>query len=277
VLLDDAPQALAVLNTKKDALALMDALGDEDALHLSTLLCGAHRRAVLAEVQRRLHAGEPCRLISTQVVEAGVDLDFPLVLRALGPLSSIIQAAGRANREGKLATGRVVIFDPAEGGLPPGTYKRASQSTRSALHGGAPDMDNPETVRAYFAGLFQMEVTDREQIQKSRAALDYLETAQHFRMIDGDTVDVIVTYGSPEEQAAVQRTVAALRTGQANVREAMRSIQPFLVSLYHHQVKGYLQQGLITEVLPGLGEWHGGYDRVRGLVAEGPSAGDLVV
>lgn len=115
--MDDAAQVLTIVNTKKDALALLDALNDPEALHLSTLLCGAHRRAVITEVKRRLNAGEACRLVSTQVVEAGVDIDFPLVLRAFGPLDSIIQAAGRANREGKLAgKGRVIIFDPLEGG-----------------------------------------------------------------------------------------------------------------------------------------------------------------
>ncbi len=83
-----AAQALTIVNTKADALTLLDTLDDPDAFHLSTLLCGAHRRDVLAAIRRRLTLGGPCRVVSTQVVEAGVDLDFPLVLRAMGRLTA---------------------------------------------------------------------------------------------------------------------------------------------------------------------------------------------
>ncbi len=142
-------QTLAVVNTKKDAFALLDALNDPTALHLSTQMCGAHRLATLAEVRRRLDTGEPCRLVATQVVEAGVDIDFPLVLRAIGPLDRIVQAAGRCNREGRLKEGRVVIFDPEEGSSPPGIY-RTGLDTAISLLANQCDLHEPETYRKYF-------------------------------------------------------------------------------------------------------------------------------
>jgi len=120
------PQCLTVVNTKKDALALLDALNDPEVLHLSTLLCMAQRREVMEEIKKRLDPERPlpCRVVATQVVEAGVDLDFPVVLRALGPLDRIVQAAGRCNREGRLSMGRVIIFQPAEVRVPPGGKAR---------------------------------------------------------------------------------------------------------------------------------------------------------
>ena len=122
---------LAIVNTKRHATELLDALGDPDALHLSTLLCRAHRDEVLDEIRQRLAAGRPCRVVSTQVVEAGVDLDFATVFRAEAPLDSIIQAAGRCNREGRLGRpGRMVVFRPPDDSSPPGVYRSGRDIAR---------------------------------------------------------------------------------------------------------------------------------------------------
>jgi CRISPR-associated endonuclease/helicase Cas3 len=263
-------QALCIVNTKQDALDLLGALGDPDALHLSTLLCGQHRRQVIAAVKQRLQEGVPCRLVTTQVVEAGVDLDFPVVLRALAPLPSIVQAAGRANREGKLPFGRVIVFRPQEERLPGADYKRATQVGGIVLRKGYEDLNNPATIREYFTTLYQMENTDGKGIQSMRRGLSYPETARTFRLIDDNTFTVVVPYGSEEEQAQVEQVWAAVETRSGNLRELLRRLQPYTVALYAHQAKRYLAEGWIqpSVVLPDLGRWLGGYDAVRGLVAE---------
>jgi CRISPR-associated endonuclease/helicase Cas3 len=266
-----APQVLAVVNTKQDALDLLDALDDPEALHLSTLLCGAHRRAVIDKVKARLHAQQPCRLVSTQVIEAGVDLDFPLVLRALGPLDRIIQAAGRCNREGRLERGQVIVFMPATNHLPPGSYRAATDVTRTLIGKGAFDPDDPESVRGYFRQVFTTVSLDREQIQKCRAALDYPEVAQRFRMIDEDTEDVIVAYGDDDHaRQQVHDLIAALQRKPPHARMLLRRLQPYLVSIRASTAQKYRSQGLIAplEDFTGLGIWQGRYDLVRGLVPD---------
>jgi CRISPR-associated endonuclease/helicase Cas3 len=267
-LLRAEPQALAVLNTKKDALALLEALDDPSALHLSTLLCGAHRRAVITSVKQRLANDAPCRLISTQVVEAGVDLDFPFVLRALGPLDSVIQAAGRCNRNGRLERGRVVVVRPAEGGTPPGAYKTATGVTEALLGADYTDADNPDVARRYFQQLFATVNTDGKGIQALRESLNYPEVATQFRIIDDDTEDVIVHYGSDDQQDKAQRAIARLRRDQTQARFILRQLQPFMVSLRRREAERYRKQGFIDELLPGVGLWLGKYDSVRGLVAK---------
>lgn len=272
-------QALAVVNTKPNALALLDALADPAALHLSTLLCGGHRRRVLAEVRRRLAQGAPCRLVSTQVVEAGVDLDFPLVLRAMGPLDAIIQAAGRCNREGRLpGLGRVIVFQPQDGGMPPGDYKTGAGIAREFA--GRADLNTIDTATAYFRRLFQSVDTDREHIQDLRRVLDYPETARRFRMIDDSTEEVIVEYGDENERKDISAALDALRTGSDNTRHVLRRLQPYMVGVYRSQAQRYRSQGWITPVsdaLPGLGLWGGRYDNVRGIVCEDREASELVV
>ena len=265
-LMQKSPQALAIVNTKKDALALLEALGDDKALHLSTLLCGRHRQQVIEEIRDRLEAGETCRVVSTQVVEAGVDLDFPMVMRAIGPLDSIIQAAGRCNREGRLSTGRVVVFRTEKGSTPPGHYRFATEETMSMLNAGPLDLDNPDTATAFFRRIFTVWDNDAQQIQNTRRSFDYPEVAKKFRMIDEDTSEIIITgYGDDEEQEKVKAAIGRLRAGTPAARFLLRTTRPWTVQVYRTQMSSMERDGLIAEVMPGIYEWLGGYDPVTGI------------
>lgn len=289
------PQALTIVNTKSDALALVDAVGDPQALHLSTLLCGAHRRDILAIVRHRLAMGEPCHVVSTQVVEAGVDIDFPVVLRAIGPLDRIVQAAGRCNREGLLAAGRLVVFDPVDGHLPPGAYRTATDITRGLLAQGIPDLDDPELFERYFGSLFPVVNLDQKGIQALRRQFEFARVADAFRMIDDDSVSVVVRYRgmatpTPARTGREPRGDHDTRSRQiltdlrdvgdkpdfARIRPLLRRAQPYVVSVRRRALAEAADQGLVSELVAGLWAWEGGYDDVRGLSPRRP-VDDFVV
>lgn len=277
-------QALAVVNTKRDAMALLDALDDPEAFHLSTQMCGAHRHDTLEMIKALLVAGKPCRLVSTQVVEAGVDLDFPFVLRAIGPLDRIVQAAGRCNREGRLEVGRVLVFDPQDGSLPDGEYRSATDNTLALIRSPSFAFDNPEVYKRYFQHFYQVAEKDSKNIQKLRESFNYPEVSQRFRLIEEDTVPVVVRYAGKDGNAAAkykkavdQLIMLLRREHEETPRWILRKLQPYLVNMYWQELSKYERDGWVKELRPGLWEWFGPYDRVRGIVVPGVEVERLVV
>ena len=266
-------QAMTIVNSKKDALALLGELeGRDGVFHLSTSLCGAHRKDVLEVVRKRLYEKEPCLLVSTQVVEAGVDIDFPLVLRAMGPLDRIVQAAGRCNREGKLNKGRVIIFHPEKEHPPKGAYKTGTDNAVSVLKKGM-DIYDPATYRLYFERLYQTVETDRiikftdgtrTTIQKLRKSLNYPIVAKHFKLIDNITTPVIVEYkGLDGKSEKIHACLNDLRTEPS--RKSMRRLQPYLIDLYPYQFSVAYRESLVEKLQSGLFFWTGSYDILRGI------------
>ncbi len=266
-------QAMCVLNSRKDALHLFRLLDDPDALHLSTLMCPAHRREVLAEIRRRLREGLPCRVVSTQVVEAGVDLDFPCVMRALGPLDRIVQAAGRCNREGLLERGEVIVFTPADGRAPQGNYRTEMDDARIILSEPNCDLNDPHVFERYFQMVWQDCPTDARGIRELRSTLNYPKVASRFRMIRDDTVPVVIYYGDPGPAAVIEEIE---RKGFAS-RDDWRALATHTTSVYPNDLRRYLQRGDVRQILDGLYVWIGHYDRRFGLSEELPDPADLMV
>lgn len=204
--ISESHQVLAVVNLKRHAARLLDHLRTAGHLfHLSTNLCPEHRQVVLREVRTRLADGAPCRLISTQCVEAGVDLDFPRVLRAFAPLEAIAQAAGRCNREGRLTQdGEVQVFDPEEADdwrhrYPTHAYFQAAEVTRRLLlDRGTIDIHDPDVFRAYYRQLYDLNSPENQDPALSDAisARDFPEVARRYRLIDQDAVQVLVPWAA---------------------------------------------------------------------------------
>jgi CRISPR-associated endonuclease/helicase Cas3 len=259
----EVSQALIVLNTRKNALDVLDAIDstEEDSLfHLSTLLCGQHRREVLQTVRDRLNHNQPCILVSTQVVEAGVDLDFPLVYRAIAPLDRIVQAAGRCNREGKLDKGNVIVFQPEAGEVPPGEYRKAVDETIRLLKRENLDWDDPSIFAEYFQSLYQGLETDSKEIQKYRKSLDYPKVAAEFKLIPDDTNPVAIAY----DDRATEVIQRIKKRGLKSVD--LKALQPYLVNLRSREFKQ--TEELREQIAAGICLWKGNYDSIKGIAID---------
>jgi len=202
------PQVLCVVNKKRHARELYEALSSlqvEGLCHLSTNMCPAHRRDVLRAVNQRLRDNLPCRLISTQCVEAGVDIDFPVVYRAFGPLDAIAQAAGRCNRHGRTREGMVEVFVPDVADAnpyPDGTYRQAASVARAFLteRGGSLDLNDPSDLIKYYQKLYPFRQADTELMNAVKERT-FVATAHQYRVIEHDAINVVVCYDSVRFEA----------------------------------------------------------------------------
>lgn len=234
--LDDHEQVLCITATKPQARAVFEQLQNtEGAYHLSTNMYPAHRRRVLKEIRSRLQDGLPCRVVSTSLVEAGVDISLPVVYRALAGLDSIAQAAGRCNRNGELwpELGQVFLFEPEK--LPAMPWLRRCATTTKEVLRNLPKNVNPlseAAIRRYFELLYSKENLDKQGIlPRLRQAVGaelifpFREIANSFKMIQEEGVTLIIAL---EEEA--QKYVEALRWVEFP-RPILRKLQQYSVSL----------------------------------------------
>lgn len=252
---------LAIVNTRKAARELQR-LMPEGTLHLSALMCGAHRKEVIAEIKERLKARRegrdqrPLRVVSTQLVEAGVDIDFPVVYRALAGLDSIAQAAGRCNREGRLeGKGRVVVFVPPE--KPPlGHLRKGADACIATLHGQAHDPLARGLFARYFTEFYHSVDLDGSgivnllKVDPHTLAVQFRSAAKAFRLIDDeDKATVVVRYAAQHNE--IDKLLGSL-AAEGPQRWLMRKLQRYTVSIPKRQADKMLAQGSVTLPMPGL-------------------------
>jgi CRISPR-associated endonuclease/helicase Cas3 len=243
-------QVLCVVNTRKDCREL-HARMPEGTVHLSASLCGEHRSRVLAAIKAKLLARLPVRVISTQLVEAGVDIDFPVIYRAFTGLPSIAQAAGRCNREGLSAQpGRVVVFMPPKP-APKGELRKA-EDTLSGLLQSELDVESPESYPRFFQAFYST-LNDSGTAFEGWLTKDardfqfqFREAAAAFRMIDDQaSAPVIVRYGGNDP---LLRTLLAV----GPKRDIMRRLQRFTVTVPRWTLNTLRENGFVEEPHPGV-------------------------
>lgn len=262
-------QNLVVVNTTKLAREGFRELSDRypgDTFHLSTRMCVAHRKQVLDEIERRLDPQTPrgCYLVSTQLIEAGVNVDFPRVYRQLAPFDSIIQTAGRCNRNQRLQKEDAIatIFNLADSSAPP-DYRKRIQITKTVFDNYADPLgeDILDAIREYFQKLYNDLHAGGQEIQKFRYRYDFPKVAKRFHVIEDDyAASVVVPWGEGD------RLIETLSQKDGLTQTDWRSIQPYVATV----PKKYLedQYSEIEVFANGLAIWTGNYDSEVGCLTD---------
>lgn len=245
-------QVLCVVNTRKHAKALFHQLALEAGVfHLSASMYPLHRSRVLQEIKAALNGKQICRVISTQLVEAGVDIDFPVVYRAIAGLDSIAQAAGRCNREGLLKCGQVFVFEP-EDKLPAGYFRHTAQTTEGIIRRFPQDMLSLEAIEEYFKEYYwkQGEQLDKEDIlglikQGVKGDFPFRTIAEKFKMIPEENKPVII----PKEEEA-QELISQIRCANT-LRGFSRKLQKYTVQIKPYYWGKLYEAGSI-EIIQGI-------------------------
>ena len=257
-------QVLCIVNLKRTAQEVFERMEEKEGTYqLSTNLYPVHRAQVLEEIRERLRAGKPCRVISTSLVEAGVDLDFPCVYREMNGLDSIIQAAGRCNRENKRTAEESIVHVFSIEDVSKKSFLPAD-TTRIVARSYGEDLGNPRAIRMYFNELYDLggeRRLDQKKVMEISKKLSFAEVAEKFRLIEEQTTPVLIPEAY-EAKALLQRLEGGERT-----RSLMRKAARYMVSLRPSRLDGLVRQGkirMLDEEFAVL-EDMSVYDRKQGL------------
>jgi len=245
-------QALCIVNTRKHAKGLFDLLEEDGRNHLSTLMCPKHRRETITDIKRMLEdeTQPACRVISTQVMEAGVDLDFPAGFRAMAGLDSIIQAAGRVNREGKHRSADMFIFHPDTDYIKrtPLFIQQTASVAKQTLRQHEVDPVALDAINTYYTTLYSLQDERNFDVKNiigcldrgdRRFEFDFADAAEKFKMIDQDTVSIIIPY----DDDAIRWIEALKHTDYPHT--IIRKLQQFTVNIYEREFLALQSLGVI--------------------------------
>ncbi|MDN5272115.1 CRISPR-associated helicase Cas3' [Chloroflexus sp. MS-CIW-1] len=279
--MNDHEQVLCIVNTRRHASGLFTGLQGEGNYHLSTLMCPAHRRAKLGEIKDRLSKGKPCRVVATTVMEAGIDLDFPVGYRALTGLDSINQAAGRVNREMKRDISTLFVFEPDSefARRMPAYVQQSAEVARMVLrdHSAAPI--SVDAIKSYFEQLYNLHnqrAFDYKQIMEffsEDGRFNFKRVADVFRIIETPNVTVIVPY----DDKALSWVEDLKNTDYPF--SVLRKLQPYTVSIFKSEFDRLASKGVIVTIndlyhVLNPNDVQAYYDRDRGLLIPDSDGGD---
>lgn len=240
--LAQSEQVLCIVNTRRRARQLSQLLTEEGRFHLSTLMTPIDREHALNQIRQRLQDGLPCRVVSTSLVEAGVDVDFPTVWRELAGLDSILQAAGRCNREGRRSAAESVVHVFTAEGKQPSFLTQPISSAMMVLEQ-YPEINSREAIQAYFQDLLCLRgdaSLDNKQVLRSEADLNFRKTADAFRLIESDTVTIYI----PTDENA--EDIQSLQQGLFS-RSLMRRLSRSAVNIYRYEFDSLMEKGWLED------------------------------
>lgn len=268
---------LAVFNTKKSAREFFDYSGRsgiwEKRYHLTTGMCPVHRKKVIKDIREDLINRRKILVSSTQLIEAGVDFDFPCVMREAAPLESIIQSAGRCNRENRMEEyGNVYLFSLIESRMPDKQYKTASAYTLELIKENPQWLHEHDFYESYyrkFVGLFVD--ADKRNINKARENFDFETVSRSYRIIDNKTRGLVI-YNYDESG----RELVDYVSGKPFLsRDDYRKMQIYTVQVYENFIRENSKS--ILETSNGISVWYGGYDEFTGISVDPVSSDSFVV
>ncbi|MBZ0157744.1 MAG: CRISPR-associated helicase Cas3' [Alphaproteobacteria bacterium] len=270
--------ALVIFNTKKAALEFYnctDKCGDwERKYHLSTAMCPTHRKAVIKNIRDDLKAKKKILVASTQLIEAGVDFDFPVVFRAIAPLEAVIQSAGRCNREGSLGElgGKVFLFKLHDGGMPNKTYAACAGHAEELIKQDINQLYGHTIFNEYYAQVIRLYIDpDKFNINEARKRFDFQTVNDAYRIIDTSTEGLYVYNYSDESRQLLH----SLEYKNLLSRDDYRKMQAFTVQVYKHFI---IQNASLCKLMPqGFKIWYGNYDNKKGISVAPIEADKLVL
>jgi CRISPR-associated endonuclease/helicase Cas3 len=260
--LDGDCSTLCIFNTKKQALLFFNALKQNAnccVFHLSTSMYPAHRKAVIENIRTSLQNNEKIMVSSTQLIEAGVDFDFPSVYREIAPLESIIQSAGRCNREGKMTEpGKVHIFSIDGAGAPNKQYRSLAEFANSLYKGQESILFKHDFFGEYYRKVFRLFIPeDKKNIEKSRLGFNFKTVAESYHLIENTTTPIFILCNESSDLYEQIRYKPILS------RADYRAMQQYSVQVYDNFMKDNI--GKMGKEPQGYWKWYGTYDDNYGI------------